>query len=331
MITLKQLRYFAALARCRHFGRAAAECAVSQPALSMQVRDLEKSLGVDLVERRPGEVTLTAVGLQVATSAEQVLALTRDLVDVARHLGRTLAGRLRLGVIPTLAPYVLPTILPELQRRYPDLQIELRETQTRLLVEELLRGALDVLMLALPLDQPEIETFGLFEDAFVLAVAADHPHAALESIDARALDREPLILLEEGHCLRDQALAYCAGARRKAGTANDAGPRGERSARRDQAISLGATSLSTVMQMVANGYGVTLLPEVAIAVEARDPRIKLLRFTEPEPGRTIGLAFRRTSPRKADFSALAELMKEALGMDGKRPHRRDEIAGKARG
>jgi LysR family transcriptional regulator, hydrogen peroxide-inducible genes activator len=307
MITLKQLRYFAALARCRHFGRAAAECAISQPALSMQIRELEKTLGVDLVERRKGDVSLTPAGLDIAKQGEQVLAAARDLVDFARHHGQTLAGRLRLGVIPTLAPYVLPKILPELQRRYPESRVELRETQTRFLVEELARGALDLLLLALPVEEPEIDAIRLFDDAFALAVKADDPRPATARIDARAIEAEPLILLEEGHCLRDQALAFCGGARR------------------DHAMRLGATSLATVMQMVANGYGVTLLPQVATEVEARDPRIKLLRFAPPAPGRTIGLAFRRTSPRKADFEALGALIKEALGVEKKRAQKRERV------
>jgi DNA-binding transcriptional LysR family regulator len=203
MITLKQLRYFAALARQGHFGRAAAECAVSQPALSMQIRDMEKFLGVELVERRPAEVTLTAIGREIAARADQVLAGARDLVDFARHQGRLLTGQLRLGVIPTLAPYVLPKILPALQARYPELQVELRETQTRLLVEELSRGTLDVLLLALPIDEPEIETIALFDDRFVLAVAANDPRPETMPVDAKAIEREPLILLEEGHCLGD--------------------------------------------------------------------------------------------------------------------------------
>lgn len=297
MITLKQLRYFSALARCRHFGRAASECAISQPALSMQIRELEKTLGVDLVERRPGDVSLTPVGLDFAKQGEQVLAAVRDLADLARHHGRTLAGRLRLGIIPTLAPYVLPKILPELQRRYPELRVELRETQTRFLLDELMRGGLDLLLVALPVDEPDIDTIPLFDDGFVLAVKADDPRPASSTrLDAQAIERETLILLEEGHCLRDQSLAYCRGVRR------------------EQSMRLGATSLATVIQLVANGYGATLLPQVAVEVEARDARIKLLRFAPPEPGRSIGLAFRRTSPRKADFSALGTLITETLGI-----------------
>jgi len=295
MMTLKQLRYLAALAEHRHFGRAAEACSVTQPALSMQIRDLERLLGVDLVERGAGEVMLTDVGAQVVERGIGVLTAARDLVDFARHAGRLLTGRLQLGIIPTLAPYVLPNILPLLQRRHPELRIELRETQTDFLIEELVHGRIDVVMLALPIAKSDIETTRLFEDAFLLAVSADDPRPASIPVGLSDIDGQRLILLEEGHCLRDQALSYCADARVRA-------PMG-----------LGATSLATVMQMVANGYGITLVPKVATDVEARDRRVKLLRFAAPEPGRTIGLAWRRTSPRKADFVALGELVTEALG------------------
>jgi LysR family transcriptional regulator, hydrogen peroxide-inducible genes activator len=295
MATLRQLRYLQALVRYRHFGRAAEACAVSQPALSMQIRVLEKELGVELVERRPGEAALTDVGLEVARRGERVLAATRDLVDFARHRGRILSGRLKLGIIPTLAPYVLPKLLPDLQARYPDLTVELRETQTKALIEELTAGGLDAIMLALPLPDAEVETIRLFDDAFLLAVPADDPLPKSARVNPRKIDQQRLILLEEGHCLRDQALAYCA------------------TARQHMPLRLGATSLATVMQMVANGYGVTLVPEVAVDVEVRDERVKLLRFTAPEPGRTIGLGWRRTSPRKADFLALGQIAARALG------------------
>ncbi|MTW17749.1 LysR family transcriptional regulator [Rhodoplanes serenus] len=300
MITLKQLRYFGAVARHRHFGRAARDCAVSQPALSMQIRDLEARLGVELVERRPGEVALTPAGVEIARRAADLLAGARDLVDFARHHTRPLSGTLRLGVIPTLAPYVLPSVLPVLQRHHPDLTVALRETRTRNLLDELCRGQIDVVMLALPVAQPEIETLPLFEDPFVLAVPTDDPRPAAVPIEVRAIDRDTLILLEEGHCLRDQALAVCAGA-----TAD--------------AFGLGATSLATVVQLVASGYGTTLLPRVAAAIERDNPRIKLLRFVAPEPRRTIGLAFRRTSPRKADFFTLARRVVEALGLEAPDP------------
>jgi LysR family hydrogen peroxide-inducible transcriptional activator len=303
MITLRQLRYLAALAEHRHFGRAAQACAVTQPALSMQIRDMERFLGVELVERRPGDVVLTRVGVEVAERGERMLAAARDLVDVARHSGRVLSGRLMLGIIPSLAPYVLPKILPALQRRYPDLRVELRETQTRMLLDELTRGTLDVVMLALPVGEAEIETLRLFEDSFLFAVPADDPRPATSHVTVEDIDQQQLILLEEGHCLRDQALAYCADSRR-----GDVG---------NGTLGLGATSLATVMQMVANGYGVTLVPEVAIDVEVRDERVKLLRFVPPQPRRTIGLAWRRTSPRKVDFIALGQIVTEVLGLNVK--------------
>jgi LysR family hydrogen peroxide-inducible transcriptional activator len=292
MITLRQLRYLSALAKHRHFGRAAEECAVSQPALSMQIRELEREIGAELVERRPNEITLTDIGLDVARRAEHILASTRDLVDFARHR-ELLAGSLKLGIIPTLAPYILPRVLPQLAAKYPQLRLEVRETQTKLLLDELVAGEVDAVMLALPAEGADVETLTLFEDAFLLAVPASDKirgRVGIEDVDQRRL-----ILLEEGHCLRDQALAFCG------------------APRRDQPASLGATSLATVMQMVANGYGVTLLPQVAVDAEGRDARVKLLRFNEPEPGRSIGLAWRRTSPRRKDFEALGKIVTQALG------------------
>jgi LysR family hydrogen peroxide-inducible transcriptional activator len=299
MITLKQLRYLSALAEHRHFGRAAEACSVTQPALSMQIRDLERQLGAQVVERRPGDVVLTDIGLEVAGRSEQILAGVRDLIDFARHRSGVLTGRLTLGVIPTVAPYVLPRVLSALQCSYPELRIELRETQTRVLLEELARGQLDAVMLALPLHDPDLETMKLFEDPFLLAVPATDAREDTQRVTPRDIEHDRLILLEEGHCLRDQALAFCAAAR--AG-----GPMG-----------LGATSLATVMQMVANGYGVTLVPQIAIDVEVRDQRVKLLRFAPPQPGRAVGLAWRRTSPRKLDFIAFGQLVTEALGFDDK--------------
>jgi LysR family hydrogen peroxide-inducible transcriptional activator len=296
LLTLRQLRYLAALAEHRHFGRAAEACAVSQPALSMQIRELEKLLEAPLVERRPGDVILTAVGQDVVERGRDILTAARDLVDAARHVNQVLSGGLSLGVIPTIAPYVLPRILPKLQQRYPALKVELRETQTRVLLDELVRGALDVVLLALPVGDADVETLELFHDPFMLAVPANDPNPPSTPIDAHDIDQNRLILLEEGHCLRDQALAFCA------------------NHTRDSAIRLGATSLATVMQMVANGYGVTLLPQIAADVEARDERVKLLRFAAPQPGRTVGLAWRRTSPRKSDFVALGRLVKETVGI-----------------
>ena len=293
MITLRQLRYLTSLARHRHFGRAAEECSVTQPALSMQLKQLELEIGAELVERRPNDVALTDTGVEVAARAERILAATRDLVDFARHRD-VLSGALKLGIIPTLAPYVLPRMLPLLQKRYPALRLEVRETQTKVLLAELIAGELDCAMLALPADGADVETLRLFDDPFLLAVPASSPLPARKRVGAEDVDQRRLILLEEGHCLRDQALAFC-------GSPN-----------RDAPASLGATSLATVMQMVANDYGVTLVPRVAVDVEVRDDRVKLLRFTDPEPARTIGLAWRRTSPRAKDFEALGAVVKEAV-------------------
>jgi LysR family hydrogen peroxide-inducible transcriptional activator len=302
MITLKQLRYLTALAQHRHFGRAAGACAVTQPALSMQIRGLERDLGVVLVERRHGDVMLTETGLELARRGEAMLAEAQDLVDFARLRSSPLAGGLALGIIPTLAPYVLPKILPALQQQYPRLRVELRETQTRVLVDELMRGSLDVLMLALPIPEVETATVALFEDPFLLAVPKDDQRPEGTIVSADDIDPARLILLEEGHCLRDQALALCAGDRR------------------EKSFGLGATSLTTVLQMVASGYGVTLLPEVAVEVEARDQRVKLLRFATPTPCRTIGLAWRPTSPRKSDFVAFGRIVAAALGGSGANIH-----------
>jgi LysR family hydrogen peroxide-inducible transcriptional activator len=266
----------------------------------MQIRELEKELDVELVERRPGDAALTEIGVLVAQRGDEVLAAARDLVDFARHRGRLFQGQLKLGVIPTLAPYLLPKLLPLLQARYPEVVVKLRETQTKGLIEELVAGDLDAVMLALPAPGSEIEVIPLIEDPFLLAVPADDPHPETARVSAREVDQSRLILLEEGHCLRDQALDFWS-------TSNSNLP-----------LSLGAASLATIMQMVANGYGVTLLPQVAVDAEVRDERIKLLRFASPEPSRTIGLAFRRTSPRKEDFVALGRLVVEALAVGNRR-------------
>ena len=311
MITLRQLRYLTALARHRHFGRAAAECAVTQPALSMQVRELEREIGAELVERRSGDIALAETGLEVVRRAEQILAATRDLIDFARHRG-VLTGKLRLGIIPTLAPYVLPQMLPRLQNAYPLLRLEIRETQTKPLLAELVSGDLDTVMLALPADGADVETMALFDDRFMLALPVADAVRSPGRVALDDVDQQRLILLEEGHCLRDQALALC----------------GAQSS--EMPASLGASSLATVMQMVANGYGVTLLPEVAADVEIRDNRVKLVRFAEPEPARTIGLAWRHTSPRKRDFAALGEVVTEALGVAARRPASRETSRPRAR-
>jgi LysR family hydrogen peroxide-inducible transcriptional activator len=242
---------------------------------------------------------LTDVGREIARRGEDVLTASRDLVDFARHRSGLLTGRLTLGVIPSLAPYLLPRILPTLQSRFPELRLELRETQTKQLVEDIKSGALDAAMLALPLGEPDFDSIVLFEDLFLLAVPSDDPRPETTRVAAEDIDQSRLILLEDGHCLRDQALAFCTTAARGS-TSGVAG------------TAFGASSLTTVMQMVAGGYGVTLIPQIAADVEQRDERVKFLRLQNPQPGRRIGLVFRRTSPRKADFAALGDVVKESV-------------------
>lgn len=291
MVTLRQLRYFAALADTRHFGRAASRCAITQPALSMQIRDLEQALGVGLVERRSAEIALTAVGSEVARRAEAILAEVRDLVEFAGAQKGVLCGSMRLGIIPSIAPYLLPALLPRLNESYPGLDLHVRETQTMAIVEELVRGDLDGAVIALPWDHPQISALPLFEDEFLLAVGASDAARWSPGRMRSELQSARLLLLEEGHCLRDQALQFCQLA--------------DPAARR----SLGATSLATIVQMVAAGYGVTLLPRLCAEAEVRDDRVALLPFGDPAPARQIGLVWRTTSPRRADVEALAEVIR----------------------
>jgi LysR family hydrogen peroxide-inducible transcriptional activator len=266
----------------------------------MQVHELEEFLGCELVERRQGEAMLTDRGMQIAKRAADILGAVRDLVDFAHQSDRVLAGTLRLGVIPTLAPYVLPQVVSQIQRSYPGLRLILLETQTKVLLTELGRGSIDLALLTLPVEKADVETLELFEDRFLLAAPASDPLPERARVTPRDIEQRNLILLEEGHCLRDQALTYCGRALKDANTG------------------FFATSLRTIIQMVASGYGVTLLPEIAVDLEARDNRIKLLRFSEPQPRRCVGLVWRRTSPCKADFRAFGQIVVEAVGPHSKK-------------
>jgi LysR family hydrogen peroxide-inducible transcriptional activator len=217
----------------------------------------------------------------------------RNLIDYAQHAGGILSGTLRLGVIPSIAPYLLPPLLPLLKEKYPSVELYVRETQTQPLTDELVGGKLDVLLLALPLKNPDIETLPVFDDRFLLAV----PKAKKLSGRVRAtkdmVEGDRLLLLEEGHCLRDQALTYCS------------------LQQVDAVNTFGASSLSTIVEMVSAGFGITLLPEICLGVEGRSREIKVIRFVDPEPSRSIGLAWRRSSPRRDDFFALAKLIAAA--------------------
>jgi LysR family hydrogen peroxide-inducible transcriptional activator len=294
-ISLRQLRYFDALSQSLHFARAAEVCAVSQPALSMQIQELEKELGAVLIERTRQGAKLTPQGVEIARRAAQILASVRDLADYAQHGGRLLTGPLHFGVIPTIAPYVLPKVLPHLRNEHPSLDLHLREAQTQYVLSDLAAGRLDTVLLSLPIDEPGIETLALFDDPFVLALPAGRgvPDHAAATPDL--FENERLLLLEEGHCLRDQALSFCA-------------------LKQVQNLNtFGTTSLSTLVQMVANGFGVTLLPKMSLETEARRGDIQLLAFAPPEPSRKIGLAWRQSSPRKRDFEELGAAILRADG------------------
>jgi LysR family transcriptional regulator, hydrogen peroxide-inducible genes activator len=292
-VTLKQLRYFDALARAQHFGRAADACSVTQPALSMQIHELEQQLGLMLVERTRAGVLLSDKGREVAARAARILGDVHEMIEFAQHSSDVLSGSLRLGVIPSIAPYMLPPLLPLLRDGYPNLELHVRETQTMPLTDELIEGKLDVLLLALPIIHAEIETLPLFDDRFLLALPLARRLSARVRATKDLIEHERLLLLEEGHCLRDQALTYC-------------------NLQQVSAVNtFGVSSLSTIVEMVAAGYGVTLLPEMCLNVELRAREIGLTRFVDPEPHRTVGLAWRATSPRAADFRELGRLIKLA--------------------
>ena len=294
--TLQQLRYLVALGEHGHFGRAAAACFVSQPALSAQLRELERRLGVTVVERQRSGLLFTPVGRDVLERARRLLAEADDLVAAAAA-GRGVVGPVRVGTIPTVGPYLLARTVPVLHNAVPGAALELHEATTDLLVGQLRGGTLDVLLLATAPDDPDLESVALGADPFLLAVPARHALARGRgpvSLDDLASLR--VLVLTEGHCLRDQALAVCRG------------PNAE-------ASSVAASSLATLVQMVAAGMGVTLLPASAAALEARPGNgIAVRRFRSPAPSRTIGLTWRRSSPNRAMFAGLATLLRPALSL-----------------
>lgn len=294
-LTLKQLRYFEALARHGHFGRAAEACAISQPALSMQIKAIEQELGAELFERGGRQVQLTGFGVEVARRISDIVRSVGELEDYARASRDGLVGRLRIGVIPTVAPYLLPGLIRALTSRYEGVEIHVRETQTPKLIRELNDGQLDMAVVALPLDEASLTETALFAEHFVLVRPREDEGKPVPG--PAALREMKLLLLEEGHCFRDQALSFC-----------DADARAARP--RDL---LDASSLSTLVQMVNAGMGVTLLPEMAIPIETRSASVSVVRFDEPQPSRTIGMVWRKTSPLVAQLREMAEMLREAAG------------------
>lgn len=292
-VTLRQLRYLIALAEEGHFGRAAAAVNVSQPALSVQIRDLEATLGVQLVERGGREIVVTPAGREALRRAQRVMQEVAGLAETARWRGG-LGGRLRLGVIPTVAPYLLPAALPLLRGRDLALDLGVREAQTHLLIDELRRGELDAVVAALPAGGDDLAERPLFEDRFLLAGSARQIAAFGAAVDPAAMAAERLLLLDDGHCLADQALAACALSPERA------------------RVDLRASSLSTLCRLVEEGFGLTLVPELAARIEtAAAPRLALARFAAPEPRRVIGLLRRRLSRDDGWFSELAAALAEA--------------------
>ena len=292
-VTLRQFRYFDAVARLGHFGRAAEDCAISQPALSMQVRDLERALGTELLERGPRQVRLTAFGEELVVRVREILRAVDELGDLARAAGEGLVGRLRLGVIPTVAPYLLPGIVAALGRANAALDLHVRETLTHRLIDDLAAGRIDAALVALPVSEPALTEVALFTEAFVLVrpeIDAGQPVPSRES-----LREMRLLLLEEGHCFREQALSFC--------DMHSVRPR----------ELLDGSSLSTLVQMVGAGIGVTLIPEMAVPVETRSARVAIARFPDPQPSRTIGMVWRRSSPLARQLAQVAETVRQVAG------------------
>lgn len=295
-MNLRDLEYLVAVADHRHFGRAAEACYASQPTLSTQIRKLEAELGVELIERNPRRITLTEAGEAVVEHARAALAETDQIRVIAQQAVDPEAGSIRLGVFHTLAPYVLPHVVPALGERFPRLELLLVEDKTDELVARLLEGSLDAGMFALPIHAGNLHVEPLFDEQFLLAAPRDHALVADDApIGVDDLAGEDLLLLEEGHCLRDQALDVC----RLTGAAERRGFR--------------ATSLSTLVQMVSAGVGVTLLPELAVRPPVPDnPRVVLRRFAEPVPHRSIALFWRPTSVYRDLLPDVAEVIRDRV-------------------
>ncbi|MGC2813201.1 MAG: LysR substrate-binding domain-containing protein [Bradyrhizobium sp.] len=300
-VTLRQLRYFDALARHCHFGRAAEACAISQPALSMQIKEMEEALGGVLLERGARQVGLTNFGEEAAQRVRNILRSVDELGDFARASRDRLVGRLRIGMIPTIAPYLLPAVIGNLTRTHPELDIHVRETLTPKLIQELAEGRLDAAIVALPVSEPSLAEVALFAETFLLVRPGKDEGTPVPS--GEALREMRLLLLEEGHCFRDQALAFC--------KMRSSPPREV----------LDASSLSTLVQMVSAGIGVTLIPEIAVAVETRSASVSVARFKNPQPSRTIGMVWRKTNPLARQLLQISEVVCRSADAARKPPAR----------
>jgi len=300
-MNLRDLRYLVALADERHFGRAAERCFVSQPTLSAQIRKLEEYLGVPLVERQPKRVSLTEAGAKIVERARRALQEADAIVELAKTDRDPLAGALKLALIPTVGPYLLPHVAGPLRRALPRLKLMLYEYQTGPLLEKLRDGELDLGILALPIPLDGMETATLYDEPFTVAMPANHPLAERDRVRLEDLRGETLLLLEDGHCLRDQALEVCS------------------RIRLNQEQDYRATSLETLRQMVAAGHGITLLPELAAASPVGTARgLRIRPFSKPTPVRTIGAVWRKSTTRGKAIEAVIATVRAAMKEESKR-------------
>jgi LysR family hydrogen peroxide-inducible transcriptional activator len=286
-MTLTDLRYIVALARERHFGRAAEKCFVSQPTLSVAVKKLEDELGVILFERSPQEVRVTPIGERVIAQAERVLSEATQLAEVAAAGKNPLAGPLRLGVIYTIGPWLLPKLVPLLRARAPEMPLLLEENYTHRLLEKLKSAELDVAILALPIDEPGLVAQPVYDEAFRALVPMNHPWTKLKTIDPAKLLEQPLLMLGRGNCFRDQVLDLCT-------RAGEGGPQ-----------VLEGSSLETIRHMVASGVGITVMPSTAVDdIPKSDPLLRVRPFVDPTPTRRVGIVWRTSFPRHQAIDLL---------------------------
>ena len=305
--TLKQLQYLVALQNHGHFGRAAEACFVTQSTLSAGLRELESLIGVTLVERTKRVVRFTPLGTRIAAKAQRILREAEELADMAKAGGKPLSGELRMSVIPTIAPFLLPSLLPRLRKDWPDLKLYLREETSQAACNSLHRGGADCVLLALPYGCGEVDVFELFEDRLFVAFPHDPFSEPPKTVNSAAIDEDRLLLLEDGHCLKDHALAAC-----------------NRPELRAEATMLG-TSLHTLVQMVDNGLGVTLVPEMALEAGILEGTSVVARPLDADhPARRIALVWRKGSPREKEFELLGQALKSAAA--AKPPRRARQAA-----
>ncbi|MEM0899625.1 MAG: LysR substrate-binding domain-containing protein [Pseudomonadota bacterium] len=293
MFTLRQMTYFDALARTGHFRRAAEAVHISQPALSNQIAEMERRAGGPLAERNRNGIVLTDLGLRLLPVMRQVLETASRMEDMAAGADGLLSSRLRIGMIPTIAPYLLPATLASLAQRYPGLDVKVREAMTEQLLGDLRDGTLDAIIAAEPLEDPSLLSVSLFEDPFYIVAAVNTRDVIASPITQQTVDLDRLLLLDEGHCLRDQALDVCA----------SAGPR--------RLVNFGATSMTTLLQLVAAGMGITLVPKMLLSTPGILPDgLSVMRFADPMPVRRVTLIYRLSTSRAADFRELAATIAE---------------------